>query len=100
MQLFHKIGYHSPQIQLGFESAGGEKGDVFQYADLIVDHFQTEHPKIKVDSARVLPSLEQCIKARNEPMIRHDCIGYGDRQESDNTIPEQNHLPGIRIGNW
>jgi asparagine synthase (glutamine-hydrolysing) len=63
-------------FSIGFESAGGEKGDEFQYSDLIANYFQTDHHKIKVDSSRVLPSLEQCVKAMSEPMVSHDCIGF------------------------
>jgi asparagine synthase (glutamine-hydrolysing) len=63
-------------FSIGFGSAGGEKGDEFQYSDLIASRFQTDHQKIRVNSARVLPSLEQCVKAMSEPMVSHDCIGF------------------------
>ena len=63
-------------FSIGFESAGGEKGNEFQYSDLIANHFQTEHRKIQVNSSRVLPALEQCVKAMSEPMVSHDCIGF------------------------
>ena len=63
-------------FSIGFESAGGEKGDEFQYSDLIASRFQTDHQKIRVNSARVLPALEQCVKAMSEPMVSHDCIGF------------------------
>ena len=63
-------------FSIGFESAGGEKGSEFQYSDLIANHFQTEHCKIQVNSSRVLPALEHCVKAMSEPMVSHDCIGF------------------------
>jgi asparagine synthase (glutamine-hydrolysing) len=63
-------------FSIGFGSAGGEKGDEFQYSDLIASRFQTDHQKIRVNSARVLPALEQCVKAMSEPMVSHDCIGF------------------------
>jgi asparagine synthase (glutamine-hydrolysing) len=63
-------------FSIGFESAGGEDGNEFQYSDIIADHFGTEHHKIEVDSSRVLPSLEQCVGAMSEPMVSHDCIGF------------------------
>jgi len=63
-------------FSIGFESVGEEKGDEFKYSDLIVDHFKTVHHKIEVDSARVLPSLERCVRAMSEPMVSHDCIGF------------------------
>ena len=63
-------------FSVGFEAAGGEKGDEFEYSDIIASHFGTEHHKIFVDSQRLLPSLEQCVQAMSEPMVSHDVIGF------------------------
>jgi asparagine synthase (glutamine-hydrolysing) len=63
-------------FSVGFEAAGGEKGDEFEYSDIVARHFGTEHHKIFVDSRRLLPSLEQCVQAMSEPMVSHDVIGF------------------------
>jgi len=63
-------------FSVGFEAAGGELGDEFQYSDIIANHYATEHHKIFVDSKRLLPSLEGCVKAMSEPMVSHDAIGF------------------------
>jgi len=63
-------------FSVGFEAAGGEKGDEFEYSDIIARHFNTEHHRIFVDSKRLLPSLEQCVQAMSEPMVSHDVIGF------------------------
>jgi asparagine synthase (glutamine-hydrolysing) len=63
-------------FSVGFEAAGGEKGDEFEYSDIIANHFDTEHHKIFVDSKRLLPSLEACVNAMSEPMVSHDVIGF------------------------
>ncbi|MEE4264456.1 MAG: N-acetylglutaminylglutamine amidotransferase [Desulfobacteraceae bacterium] len=63
-------------FSIGFESAGGEEGNEFQYSDIIADHYGTEHHKIEVGSSSVLPSLERCVSAMSEPMVSHDCIGF------------------------
>jgi asparagine synthase (glutamine-hydrolysing) len=63
-------------FSVGFEAAGGEKGDEFEYSDIIARHFNTEHHRIFVDSRRLLPSLEQCVQAMSEPMVSHDVIGF------------------------
>jgi len=63
-------------FSVGFEAAGGEKGDEFEYSDIIARHFSTEHHKIFVDSQRLLPSLEHCVSAMSEPMVSHDVIGF------------------------
>jgi asparagine synthase (glutamine-hydrolysing) len=63
-------------FSVGFEAAGGEKGDEFEYSDIVARHFGTEHHQIFVDSRRLLPSLEQCVRAMSEPMVSHDVIGF------------------------
>ena len=38
-------------FSIGFESAGGESGDEFEYSDLVAQHFGTDHHQIKIDSS-------------------------------------------------
>ncbi|WP_078121477.1 N-acetylglutaminylglutamine amidotransferase [Thiosocius teredinicola] len=63
-------------FSVGFESVDDEKGDEFQYSDIIAAHFNTEHHQIRVDSQRLLPALGDCIAAMSEPMVSHDVIGF------------------------
>jgi asparagine synthase (glutamine-hydrolysing) len=63
-------------FSVGFESVDEEKGDEFQYSDIIARHFDTEHHQIRVDSAQLLPALNDCIQAMSEPMVSHDVIGF------------------------
>jgi asparagine synthase (glutamine-hydrolysing) len=63
-------------FSVGFEAAGGEKGDEFEYSDIVAKHFGTDHHKIFIDSQRLLPSLEKCVGAMSEPMVSHDAIGF------------------------
>ncbi len=63
-------------FSVGFEEAGGEKGDEFQYSDLIAEHFQTDHHKIKVPSSRLLETLPETFGAMSEPMVSYDNIGF------------------------
>jgi asparagine synthase (glutamine-hydrolysing) len=63
-------------FSVGFESVGEEQGDEFRYSDIIVEHYATEHHKIFVDSAKLLPSLPTCVRAMSEPMVSHDAIGF------------------------
>jgi asparagine synthase (glutamine-hydrolysing) len=63
-------------FSVGFESAGGEKGDEFEYSDIVARHFGTEHHRIFIDSGRLLPALEHCVQAMSEPMVSHDVIGF------------------------
>jgi asparagine synthase (glutamine-hydrolysing) len=63
-------------FSIGFESAGGESGNEFQYSDVIAQRFHTVHHRIEVDAARVLPALDTTVRAMSEPMVSHDCIGF------------------------
>ncbi len=63
-------------FSVGFESVDDEAGDEFQYSDIIARHFATEHHQIRVDSRRLLPALDDCIRAMSEPMVSHDVIGF------------------------
>ena len=63
-------------FSIGFEGAGGEQGNEFEYSDLIAERFGTTHHRIEVLSSRVLASLAKCVEAMSEPMVSHDCIGF------------------------
>ena len=63
-------------FSIGFETVGKEKGDEFEYSDIIARHFGTDHHKIQADASLVLPNLPDCVQAMSEPMVSHDCIGF------------------------
>jgi asparagine synthase (glutamine-hydrolysing) len=63
-------------FSIGFESVGEEKGDEFEYSDIIARHFSTRHHKINVDAGRTLPALADCVASMSEPMVSHDAIGF------------------------
>lgn len=63
-------------FSIGFETVGDEKGDEFEYSDIVANRFDTEHHKIFIDSSRSLSELDNCIDAMSEPMVSHDAIGF------------------------
>ncbi|MCF8467025.1 MAG: N-acetylglutaminylglutamine amidotransferase [Sneathiella sp.] len=63
-------------FSVGFEEAHGEKGDEFQYSDLIAEHFGTEHYKTVVSSDRLLSALPKTFAAMSEPMVSYDNVGF------------------------
>ena len=63
-------------FSIGFESVGGESGDEFEYSDLVVERFNTDHTKLFIDTARALPALRDCIGTMSEPMVSHDNVGF------------------------
>ncbi|MEK6442194.1 N-acetylglutaminylglutamine amidotransferase [Pseudonocardia sp. T1-2H] len=63
-------------FSVGFHAAGGEKGDEFEYSDLVAKEFSTDHEQILVDPARMLPAVDDTISAMAEPMVSHDCVAF------------------------
>jgi asparagine synthase (glutamine-hydrolysing) len=63
-------------FSIGFDSAGGEAGDEYEYSDLIAKTFDTDHNKIHIDSSRLLPAVPKTIAAMSEPMVSHDCVAF------------------------
>jgi asparagine synthase (glutamine-hydrolysing) len=63
-------------FSVGFEAAGGEKGDEFSYSDLIAKHYGTNHHQIMVPSDKLLETLPETFSAMSEPMVSYDNIGF------------------------
>lgn len=63
-------------FSIGFETVGEEKGDEFEYSDIVAKHFGTIHHQIPVETSRALPALGRAIGAMSEPMTSHDCVGF------------------------
>src|SRR2546421_3613461 len=63
-------------FSVGFEAAGGEAGDEFEYSDLVAERFGTDHHRIMIESARLLPAIDAAVGAMSEPMVSHDCVAF------------------------
>ncbi|MDQ1661203.1 MAG: hypothetical protein QOJ68_1183 [Blastococcus sp.] len=63
-------------FSIGFDSAGGESGDEFEYSTLVAERFGTDHHRIAIDSARLLPGIDAAVAAMSEPMVSHDCVAF------------------------
>ena len=63
-------------FSIGFESVGEEKGDEFEYSDIVAERFGTDHHKIFIDKAEALPAIPDVLRAMSEPMVSHDAIGF------------------------
>ncbi len=75
--LLAEMGQHGlATFSIGFEEAHGEKGDEFQYSDLIAGHYGTNHHKLFVPSDDLLKELPGAIEAMAEPMVSYDNIGF------------------------
>jgi asparagine synthase (glutamine-hydrolysing) len=75
--LLAEAGQHGLKtFSIGFDSAGGESGDEFEYSTLVAEHFDTDHMRIKIDSSKLLPGIDAAISAMSEPMVSHDCVAF------------------------
>ena len=75
--LLAEAGQHDLQtFSVGFDDAGGESGNEFEYSDLVAAHFGTDHHRIMIDSSRLLPAIDQAVGAMSEPMVSHDCVAF------------------------
>ncbi len=75
--LLAEAGQHGLMtFSVGFEEAHGEKGDEFQYSDIIAQRFETNHQKIFVPSDGLMDALPGTIQAMSEPMVSYDNVGF------------------------
>jgi asparagine synthase (glutamine-hydrolysing) len=63
-------------FSIGFESAGGESGDEFEYSTLVAERFGTDHHRIRIEDSRLLPGIDATVAAMSEPMVSHDCVAF------------------------
>ncbi len=75
--LLSEAGQHGLRtFSVGFEAAGGEAGDEFEYSDLVAERFGTDHRRILVPGSRLLPAISGAIGSMSEPMVSHDCVAF------------------------
>jgi len=63
-------------FSIGFQDAGGERGDEFKYSDLIAPHYGTRHHQLRIQEKEILEQLPAAFRAMSEPMVSHDCIAF------------------------
>lgn len=63
-------------FSVGFDDAGGESGNEFEYSNLVATHFGTDHHRITIGSSRLLPAIDGAVHAMSEPMVSHDCVAF------------------------
>jgi len=63
-------------FSIGFDDIGEDQGDEFAYSDLVARHFGTDHHRIPIDTARLLPAVDGAIAAMSEPMVSHDAVAF------------------------
>jgi asparagine synthase (glutamine-hydrolysing) len=71
-----QVGGGLKTFSVGFEAGGGERGDEFEYSDLVAREFGTEHRRIAIDDVHLVPAVQHAIAMMSEPMISHDCVAF------------------------
>jgi asparagine synthase (glutamine-hydrolysing) len=61
---------------VGFEDQPEEKGSEFEYSELVVERFATEHHKFHVPNHELLDRLPEAIDNMAEPMVGQDAIAF------------------------
>jgi asparagine synthase (glutamine-hydrolysing) len=69
-------GHKPATFSIGFEPAGGQPGDEFEWSDLVSRQFGTVHYKIKVSGDRLAQALPAAVAAMSEPMISRDAVAF------------------------
>jgi asparagine synthase (glutamine-hydrolysing) len=61
---------------VGFEDQPEEKGSEFEFSDLIVERFATEHHKFHVPNCELLDRLPEAVDNMAEPMVGQDAVAF------------------------
>jgi asparagine synthase (glutamine-hydrolysing) len=63
-------------FSIGFEAAGGESGDEFEYSDIVAKEFGTRHHQIRIETSGLPSAADKAIRMMSEPMISHDAVAF------------------------
>ncbi|WP_309073969.1 N-acetylglutaminylglutamine amidotransferase [Paenarthrobacter sp.] len=63
-------------FSIGFDGAGGDSGNEFEYSDRIAETFGSNHERLHVNTADFAPAIPTAIAAMSEPMASHDVTAF------------------------
>ena len=73
-------------FSVGFEDEPEEKGNEFEYSDLIAELYDTRHRRIHIPNSEVLSRLPEAVDHMSEPMVGQDAVAFyllGERVSSE-----------------
>jgi len=77
VSLLAEEGQHGlSTFSIGFDSAGGDSGNEFEYSDLVAREFGTRHERLHISTADFAPSIGDAVGAMSEPMSSHDVTAF------------------------
>ncbi|WP_019555801.1 N-acetylglutaminylglutamine amidotransferase [Thiomicrorhabdus arctica] len=75
--MLHEAGVKDIKtFSIGFEDAPEEKGNEFEFSDLVVERYKTDHQQYLIPNADVLPRLHEAVEAMSEPMVGQDAVAF------------------------
>jgi asparagine synthase (glutamine-hydrolysing) len=63
-------------FSVGFEDEPEEKGNEFEYSDLVAELYDTRHHRIHIPNTEVLSRLPEAIDQMSEPMVGQDSVAF------------------------
>ncbi len=63
-------------FSVGFEDQPEEKGDEFQYSDLVAELYGTRHHRFTIPNSEVLARLPEAVANMAEPMVSQDAVAF------------------------
>jgi len=63
-------------FSVGFEDTAEEKGAEFEYSDLVVARYKTDHQKFHIENNQVLARLPEAVANMAEPMFAQDAVAF------------------------
>ncbi|MDH5185387.1 MAG: N-acetylglutaminylglutamine amidotransferase [Gammaproteobacteria bacterium] len=63
-------------FSIGFEDQPEEKGSEFEFSDLVVERYQTQHHKYHIPNDQVLKRLPEAVNFMAEPMFGQDAVAF------------------------
>ncbi|HHQ68921.1 MAG TPA: N-acetylglutaminylglutamine amidotransferase [Halothiobacillaceae bacterium] len=69
-------GFKPKSFTIGFEDQPEEKGNEFEYSDLVAERYQTEHYRFHIPNDQVLSRLPEAVGEMSEPMFGQDAVAF------------------------
>jgi asparagine synthase (glutamine-hydrolysing) len=63
-------------FSIGFEHVPEERGNEFEYSDMVADRFATRHHRYRVANEEALTRLPEAVRAMAEPMVGQDAVAF------------------------
>ena len=67
---------HIKTFSVGFEDQPEERGSEFEYSDLVVERYGSDHHQYRVPNSEVLARLPEAVRQMSEPMVGQDAVAF------------------------